>query len=70
MKILITGSNGLLGSNLVRFFLAENDYDVFATSYHPSCFSDIENFVKGDFLDVNFADKLLSMTKPDIIIIQ
>lgn len=68
IKILITGSNGFLGSNLVRFFTAEKEYDVFATSYHQSSFSDLNNFVRGDLLDATFVDKLVADIKPDIVI--
>lgn len=68
MRILITGSNGLLGSNLARFFSAKTGHEVFATSYHPSYSSEVKNFVRGDLLDAAFAEQLLSKVEPEIII--
>jgi len=68
MRILITGSNGLLGSNLARFFSAKNDHEVFATSCHSSYSSELKNFVRGDLLEAGFAEQLLSTVKPEIIV--
>ena len=68
MRILITGSNGLLGSNLARFFSAKTGHEVFATSYHPSHSSKVKNFVRGDLLDAAFAEQLLSKVEPEIVI--
>ena len=68
MKILITGSNGFLGSNLVRFFSQKAGYDVFMTS-KGSCYNpELDGFVKGDLLDDVFVDNLISTVKPDIVI--
>lgn len=68
MRILITGSNGLLGSNLLRFFSGKNEYEVFATSLNPSYNPHFKNFARGDLLDAHFVDRLLHEIKPDIII--
>ena len=67
-RILITGSNGLLGSNLVRYFSEGSRYRVFTTSYHPSFSKEISNFVRGDLQDKTFIEKLLDKIEPDIII--
>ena len=68
MRILITGSNGLLGSNLVKFLSAKSDHQVFATSYHPSCSFELSDFVKGDLLDTTFTEQLLATVEPEVII--
>jgi len=68
MKILITGSNGFLGSNLVRFFSAKQEYEVHKTSQHPSYFPEWSNFIVGDLLDEAFVDSLFSDIKPDLVI--
>jgi len=68
MKMLITGSNGLLGSNLLRFFSAKSDYEVFATSLSSPYNPHIKNFVGGDLQDALFVERLVNRIKPDIII--
>lgn len=68
MRLLITGSNGLLGSNLVRFFQGRGVYDVFTTSRHPSYLPELKNFTRGDLLDAAFVNQVISTVKPDIII--
>jgi len=68
IKVLITGSNGFLGSNLVRFFAVRSNYKVFSTSQKPSIDPIRENFLQGDLLDSSFIDNLFSRSYPDVVI--
>lgn len=67
-KILITGSNGLLGSNLVHFFTHQPGYNVFLTSQRPSVNQGTGIFTQGNLLDKEFVDNLFSSIRPDIVI--
>ena len=68
MKLLITGFNGLLGSNLARFFRQNGAYEVIATSLHQQRFIAFKDFIQGDLLDTAFVDQLMASVKPQIII--
>jgi dTDP-4-dehydrorhamnose reductase len=68
IKILITGSNGFLGSNLVRFFSNRPEYKVFSTSQRPSVNYGLNDFIQGDLLDTSFIDRLISSLLPDLVI--
>ncbi len=67
-KILITGTNGLLGSNLVNFFSHQSEYKIYLTSQKPSVNPGINCFSQGDLLDKIFVDGLFFSIKPDIVI--
>ncbi|MCK9579554.1 MAG: SDR family oxidoreductase [Methanoregula sp.] len=67
-KLLITGSNGFLGSNLVHFFSQRADYEVFSTSQRKSILDDVKNFYQGDLQDLEFVKDLFSVIKPDLVI--
>jgi dTDP-4-dehydrorhamnose reductase len=67
-KILILGSNGFLGSNLVHYFSQHGDYQVFSTSQRSSVDPVLKNFHKGSLLDENFVDNLFSIIKPDLVV--
>lgn len=67
-KILITGSNGFLGSNLVRFFSQKSGYKIFSTSLRPSVNPELSDFFQGDILDSSFVNQLFSAIHPDLVI--
>ena len=69
MKILITGSNGLLGQKLVELFATKQEHYIIATSKSRL----IAPLGDGEFhsLDITNAkevDKVISETKPEVII--
>lgn len=67
-KILITGSNGFLGSNLVKFFSLRSGYEVYSTSQNPSRDSLPKFFYQGSLLDKIFIDNIFSTVNPDLVI--
>lgn len=69
MKILVTGSNGLLGQKLVRLLNSISEVQVIATSRGTSRIKDIE--IPYYSLDVTEEDKVLSRfneAQPDVVI--
>jgi dTDP-4-dehydrorhamnose reductase len=67
-KILITGSNGFLGSNLVRFFSQKSGYKIFSTSQRPSVNPELSDFIQGNLLDNSFVNRLFLAIRPDLVI--
>ncbi|MHB8163408.1 MAG: SDR family oxidoreductase [Methanoregula sp.] len=70
-NILITGSNGFLGSNLVRYFSNfSHTYSVSCTSQSPAILSNSSTnpFFSGDLLDEDFIDSVICKVNPDVII--
>jgi len=67
-KILITGSNGFLGSNLADFFSGHPNYQVFSTSQHLPVSAEAKTFFQGSLLDTGFVRNVFSATEPDIVI--
>ncbi len=67
-KLLITGSNGFLGSNLVNHFL-QNDYEVYGSDLQPVSLRGTQiSYISGDLTDQKFANELVSKLKPDCVI--
>ncbi len=64
MKILITGANGMLGSNLCTIYARDNE--VIATDINKPDFSDCSNY-KMDITNKNDLN-LIEQEKPDLII--
>ncbi|MEC5142821.1 SDR family oxidoreductase [Chitinophaga sp. 212800010-3] len=70
MKVLITGSNGLLGQHLIPLFLQDGKYEVIATGRGPNRFPQRDNYT---YEAVNLRDaasvkQLVDKHQPDIII--
>jgi dTDP-4-dehydrorhamnose reductase len=68
-KILITGSRGFLGSNLIHTLSGNRNYEIFSTSRtgDPAGQKN-ERFFQGDLLDKSFVDNLISTIEPDVVI--
>jgi dTDP-4-dehydrorhamnose reductase len=69
MKILVTGSNGLLGQKLTELLEKDNAVHLIATAARPSALP----ITKGEFhlLDITDAasvDKIVDSVKPDVIV--
>ena len=70
MKILIIGSNGLLGDSLIRFFHCEQKNKVYGISRNKSI-QNLSNFYQIDFLDESYIDKMKRVRDenyPDLVI--
>ncbi|PSL46608.1 dTDP-4-dehydrorhamnose reductase [Chitinophaga niastensis] len=70
MKVLITGSNGLLGQHLIPLFLQDGKYDVIATGRGPNRFPMRDNYTYEavNLRDAGSVKQLVEKHKPDIII--
>ncbi len=67
-SILITGSNGFLGSNLAKYFFEKN-YQIYGVSKYPNDkvnFSFFRKYIVGDLLGTEVKD-LLEILKPDYV---
>ncbi len=69
-KILITGSNGLLGQELVSIFTKDANFDVFGISKGENRISDFKKFTyyNVDITDKSKVTKVLETVKPNFII--
>lgn len=71
MKILITGSNGLLGQKLVELILAQGNHELIATSRGKNRLPIVEGRYSYQSLDVINAtetSKVISKHNPDVVI--
>ena len=69
MKILITGSNGLLGQAVTGLFSRETDYDIFQTSFEKHNYFNLG--FKYESLDLTAKDevkRLIDFYSPNVII--
>lgn len=69
-KIVITGSNGLLGQKLVKLFLGKDNYEIYAISRGENRLSRKKgyHYMNVDLLDKELLLETLSEITPDIII--
>ena len=70
MKILITGSNGLLGQKLVKLLSGQEDIEVLATSKGPNrlSYSEGYQYIDMDITDPHKIEDVVSKFKPDALI--
>jgi len=69
-KVLITGSNGLLGQNLIKKIRQDPDYELFALSFSPDKYPVQEGytFFHLDIRDQKAVKRLGGTLSPDVII--
>ncbi len=72
MKILITGSNGLLGQHLVKMLIETTTYDIVATgkgdSRLPFAATTLFNYFSLDITDGVAVQNCMKLHKPDVVI--
>jgi dTDP-4-dehydrorhamnose reductase len=69
MKILVTGSNGLLGQKLVSLLQKDEQINLIATARGKSVLPiQRGNYHSMDITDEKEVDKIITATKPDVII--
>ena len=66
MKILITGANGELGSDLVSYFIKKKNYKIFAN--YRSSKKKINKFKNVSFLRHDFSNEIKKKLKVDVIV--
>ena len=66
MRVLITGCDGFLGSNLIRI-LSNLNHELIGTSIEDAKINNIK-FIQGDLLNLDFVKSLIKSSNPDIII--
>ncbi len=69
-KILVTGSNGLLGQKLTERILTQNDFELIATSKGANRYTQKEGYI---YVDMDISDErkvmeVMERLKPDVII--
>lgn len=69
MKILVTGSNGLLGQKLTELLETDNSVQLIATAARPSALPIIKGeFYLLDITDASSVDGIVDHVNPDVII--
>jgi dTDP-4-dehydrorhamnose reductase len=68
MKILVTGSNGLLGQKLTALLEQDNSIHLIATARGKSAVPVKGEFRSLDITEEGAVDQVLSATKPDVVI--
>ncbi len=68
MKILVTGSNGLLGQKLTVLLSYKRDVDLIVTARKEPSLSFSGNFRLMDISDEKEVDNIIASTRPDVII--
>jgi dTDP-4-dehydrorhamnose reductase len=70
MKILITGSNGLLGQKLVELIISEEHHELIATARGENRLPKKDNYryISLDITDEKAVDQIIRQEKPDAII--
>ena len=70
-RVLITGAGGFVGTHLIHALKARGDVEIFAAVYQST--SDVsallpeDHIIAGDLTDFAFAEKLVSISAPDIV---
>ncbi|MEI8232892.1 MAG: GDP-mannose 4,6-dehydratase [bacterium] len=70
-RVLITGAGGFVGTHLIHALKATGDAEIFAAVYQAT--SDItslieeDHIIPGDLTDYNYAEKLVAISRPDVI---
>jgi dTDP-4-dehydrorhamnose reductase len=69
-KILVTGSNGLLGQKLTERILAQNDFELIATSKGENRYTTTEGYTYAsmDIADKESVEKVINTYLPDVVI--
>ena len=67
MRVLITGINGLLGKDIGKVFVKNEDYEVYGVG-RASCLNPKINYRKVELTDENALKSILDEIKPEMII--
>jgi len=67
-KVIITGSTGMLGKDIIEKLLEEKDFFVYGIDKIPNPKISEENQINGDLTDFDFLEKTIDKINPDIII--
>jgi dTDP-4-dehydrorhamnose reductase len=69
-KVLVTGSNGLLGQKLTERILSKKDFELIATSKGNNRFTETEGYTYAhmDIADEESVNQVIAKFKPDVVI--